>query len=103
MDSTTVADFSLSIGGAAQPASHPPVAAGGVFSPQQQPSLAEHVSDSSSQVSAVPLPLMGTHTPVIVPLSNTHQVVLLKLTNKLSLLANANEAISLWSMCFSLR
>jgi hypothetical protein len=81
MDSTAAANFPLSTGGAAQPASHPQAAAGGIFSPQQQPPLAEHVSDSSSQVSAVPLPLMGTHTPAIVPLSNTHQVVSLKLTN----------------------
>jgi hypothetical protein len=81
MDSTVAADFSLSTSGAAQPASHPQVAASGVFSPQQQPPLAEHVSDSSSQVSAVPLPLMGTHTSAIVPLSNTHQVVSLKLMN----------------------
>jgi len=81
MDSTTAANFPLSTGGAAQPASHPQAAAGGIFSPQQQPPLAEHVSDSSSQVSAVPLPLMGTHTPAIVPLSNTHQVVSLKLMN----------------------
>jgi len=81
MDSTAAADFSLSTGGAAQPANHPQAAAGGVFSPQQQLTLAEHVSDSSSQVSVVPLPFMGTHTLAIVPLSNTHQVVSLKLTN----------------------
>jgi hypothetical protein len=81
MDSTVAADFSLSTGGAARPANHPQAAANGVFSPQLQPPLAEHVSDSSSQVSVVPLPLMGTHTPAIVPLSNTHQVVSLKLTN----------------------
>jgi hypothetical protein len=81
MDSTVAANFPLSIGGAAQPASHPQAVAGGIFAPQQQPPLAKHVSDSSSQVSAVPLPLMGTHTSSIVPLSNTHQVVSLKLTN----------------------
>jgi len=81
MDSTAATDFSLSTGGAAQPVSHPQAAADGVFHPQKQPPLAEHVSDSSSQVSTVPLPLMGTHTPAIIPLSNTHQVVSLKLTN----------------------
>jgi hypothetical protein len=54
MDSTTVADFSLSTSGAAQPASHPQAAATGAFSSPQQPSLAELVSDSSSQVPAVP-------------------------------------------------
>jgi hypothetical protein len=48
MDSTAVADFSLSTGGAAQPASHPQVAAVGAFSPPQQPPLAELVYDSSS-------------------------------------------------------
>ena len=81
MDSTTAADFSLSTGGAAQPASHPQVAAAGAFSSPQQPPLAELVSNSSSQVPAVPLLLMGTHTTAIVPLANTHQVVSLKLTN----------------------
>jgi len=81
MDSTVAADFSLSTGGAAQPASHPQAAAAAAFSPPQQPPRAELVSDSSSQVPAIPLPLMGTHTTTIVPLANTHQVVLLKLTN----------------------
>jgi hypothetical protein len=81
MDSTAAADFSLSIGGAAQPANHPQAAVAGAFSSPQQPSLAELVSNSSSQVPAVPLPLMGTHITTIVPLANTHQVVSLKLTN----------------------
>jgi len=81
MDSTVAADFSLTTGGAAQPTSHLQAAVGGVFPPQQQPPLVEHVSDFSSQVFVVPLPLMGTHTPTIIPLSNIHQVVLLKLTN----------------------
>jgi len=81
MDSTAAADFSLSTGGAAQPASHPQAAAAGAFSSPQQPPLAELVSDSSSQVPVIPLPLMGTHTTTIVPLANTHQVVSLKLTN----------------------
>jgi hypothetical protein len=80
MDSTAAADFSPTTSGAAQPVSHLQVVAGGVFPPQQQPPLAEHVYDSSSQVYVVPLHLMGTHTPSIVPLSNTHQVVSLKLT-----------------------
>jgi len=83
MDSTIAADFSLSTSGAAQSANHPQAAAGGVFSPPQQPPLAELVSDSSSQVPVVPLPLMGTHTPAIVPLANTHQVVLLKLRTQI--------------------
>jgi hypothetical protein len=74
------ADFSLTTSGAAQPASHLQAVAGGVFPPQQQPPLTEHVYDSSSQVYVVPLHIMGTHTPSIVPLSNTHQVVSLKLT-----------------------
>jgi len=81
MDSTAAADFSLSTGGAAQPASHPQAVAAGAFSFPQQPPFAELVSDSSSQVPAVPLPLMGTHATTIVPLANTHQVVSLKLTN----------------------
>jgi hypothetical protein len=81
MDSTAATDFSLSTGGAVQLASHPQAAASGAFSPPQQPSLVELVSDSSSQVPVVPLSLMGTHTLAIVPLANTHQVVLLKLTN----------------------
>jgi hypothetical protein len=81
MDSTAAADFSLSISGAAQQASHPQAAVAGAFSPPHQPPLAELVSDSSSQVPVVPLPLMGTHTTAIVPLANTHQVVSLKLTN----------------------
>jgi len=70
MDSTAAADFSLSTGGAAQPAS-----------PPQDAAPTELVSDSSSQVPAVPLSLMGTHATTIVPLANTHQVVSLKLTN----------------------
>jgi hypothetical protein len=38
---------------------------------------------------------------VIVPLSNTHQVISLKLTkHKLLVLANIDEAISLWTRCF---
>jgi len=81
MDSTVAADFSLSTGGAAQPANHPQAAATGAFSSPQQPPLAELVSDSSSHIPVVPLPLMGTHTTTIVPLANTHQVVSLKLTN----------------------
>jgi len=41
MDSTIVAaDFSLTTGGAAQPANHLQAAGGGVLPPQQQPSLA---------------------------------------------------------------
>jgi hypothetical protein len=67
MDSTVAANFSL--------------ITGGVFPPQQQPSLAEHVSDSSSQVFVVPLHIMGTQTPAIVALSINLQVVLLKLTS----------------------
>jgi hypothetical protein len=81
MDSTAAADFSLSTGGATQPANHPQAAAADAFSSPQQPPLAALVSDSSSQVPAVPLPLMGTHTTTIVPLVNTRQVVSLKLTN----------------------
>jgi hypothetical protein len=81
MDSTAAADFSLSTGSAAQPASPPQAAAAGALSSPQQPPPAELVSDSSSQVPAVPLPLMGTHATTIVPLANTHQVVSLKLTN----------------------
>jgi len=71
MDSTVAADFSLTTGGAAQPASHLQAAS----------SLAEYVSNSSSQVSVIPLHVMGAQTPAIVVLSNTHQVVSLKLTN----------------------
>jgi len=56
-------------------------AVAGVLPPQQQPSLAEHINDSSSQVSAVSLHTMRTQTLAIVALSNTHEVVLLKLTN----------------------
>jgi hypothetical protein len=56
-------------------------AVGGVLLPQQQPSLAEHINDSSSQVSAGPLHIMRTQTPAIVALSNTHEIVSLKLTN----------------------
>jgi hypothetical protein len=81
MDYIAAVDFSLSTGGAAQPANHPQAAAVGAFSSPQQPPLAELVSDSSSQVPAIPLPLMGTNTTTIVPLANTHQVVSLKLTN----------------------
>jgi len=81
MDSIVAANFFLSTGGTAQPANHPQAAVAGAFSPPHQPPLTEHVSDSSSQVPAVPLPLMGTHTTAIVPLTNTHQVVSLKLTN----------------------
>jgi hypothetical protein len=81
MDSTAAANFSLSTGGAAQSASHLQATATGAFSSLQQPLLAELVSDSCSQVPAVPLPLMRTHTTTIVPLANTHQVVSLKLTN----------------------
>jgi hypothetical protein len=81
MDSTVATDFSLITGGATQTASHLQAASDGVFPPQQQPSLAEHVSDSSSQVSTVPLHLMGTHTPAIISLSNTHEVILLKFIN----------------------
>jgi len=82
MNSTiAVINFSLTIGAAAQPAIHLQVAADGVLPQQQQPSLAEHVSDFSSQVSTVPLHIMGTQTPGIVALSNAFQVVLLKLTN----------------------
>jgi hypothetical protein len=43
--------------------------------------MSEHVNKSSSQVSVVPMHIMGTQTPAIVTLSNTHQVVSLKLTN----------------------
>jgi hypothetical protein len=81
MDSAAAANFSLSTGGEAQPISHRQVAAADAFPPLHQPPLAELVSDSSSQVLVVPLPLMGTHTIAIVPLANTHQVVSLKLTN----------------------
>jgi len=81
MDSTAAADFSLSTGSAAQPTSPPQAATAGALSSPQQPPPAELVSDSSSQVPAVPLPLMGTHATAIVPLANTHQVVSLKLTN----------------------
>jgi hypothetical protein len=106
MDSTTaVANFSLTTSGAAPPANHLQASGGGVLPPQQQPSLAEQVNDSFSQVFVVPLHIMGTQTLAIVALSNTHQVVSLKLTyeHKLSLLANADEALSPWSRCFSLR
>jgi len=48
MDSTIVVDFSLTTSGAAQSVNHLQAAAGGVFPPQHQPSLVEHVSDSSS-------------------------------------------------------
>jgi len=81
MDSTAAADFSLSTGGAAQPVSPPQAVAAGALSSPQQPPPAELVSDSSSQVLAVPLSLMGTHATATVPLVNTHQVVSLKLTN----------------------
>jgi hypothetical protein len=81
MDSTAAADFSLSTGDAAQPASHPQAAVAATFSPPHQPPLAKLVFDSSSQVPAAPLPLVGTHTTTIVPLADTHQVVSLKLTN----------------------
>jgi hypothetical protein len=81
MDSTAAVDFSLSTGGAAQPASPPQAAAAGAFSSPQQPPPAKLVSDSSSQVPAIPLSLMGTHTTTIIPLANTYQVVSLKLTN----------------------
>ena len=81
MDSTATTDFSLSTGSAAQPANPPQAAAASALSSPQQPPLAELVSDSSSQVPVVPLPLMGTHATAIVPLANTHQVVSLKLTN----------------------
>jgi len=47
MDSTAITNFSLSTGGAAQPASHSQAAAAGAFSPPYQPPLAEFVSDSS--------------------------------------------------------
>jgi hypothetical protein len=50
------------------------------------------------------LPLMGTHTPAIVPLSNTYPSCFVETyEHKLSLLVNADEAISPWSRCFSLR
>jgi hypothetical protein len=81
MDSTIAADFTLTTGGAAQLASHLQAVVSGVFPPQQQPPHAKHVSNSSSQVFAIPLHIMGTQTPTIVALSNTHQVVSLKLTN----------------------
>ena len=82
MDSTIVAaDFSLTTGGAAQLANHLQAAGGGVLPSQQQPSLAEHINDSSSQIFVVPLHIMGTQPPAIVALSNTHQIVLLKLMN----------------------
>jgi hypothetical protein len=82
MDSTAVvANFSLTTTGAAPPASHLQAAAGGVLPPQQQPSLAKQVNDSFSQVSAVPLHIMGTQTPAFIALSNIHQVVSLKLMN----------------------
>ena len=48
MDSTAAAGFSLSTGGAAQPANPPQAAAAGALSSPQQPPLAELVSDSSS-------------------------------------------------------
>jgi hypothetical protein len=82
MNSTVVAvDFSLTTNGAAQPASHLQAAVGGVLPPQQQPPLTEHINDSFSQVSVVPLHIMGTQTPTIIALSNTHQVVSWKLMN----------------------
>jgi ATP adenylyltransferase/5',5'''-P-1,P-4-tetraphosphate phosphorylase II len=76
-----VAEFSLTTSGAAQSASHLQVVASGVIPPQQQPPLKDHVSDSFSQVSVVPLQIMKTETPTIIALLNTHQVVSLKLTN----------------------
>jgi len=82
MDSAVAAsDFSLNTGGAAQPTSHLQATAGGVFPQQQQPSLAEHVNDTSSHVSVITLHIMRAQTPVIIALSNTYQVVSLKLTN----------------------
>jgi hypothetical protein len=79
MDSSAAAaDFSLTTGGAAQSASHLQVIASSVLPPQHHPSLAEHIHDSS-QVSVIPLHIMGTQPPAIVALSNTHQVVSLKL------------------------
>ena len=74
-------NFSLTTDGASQPANHLHAATSGILPPQQQPPLAEHVNDSFSQVSIVPLHIIGTQSPVIVALSNTHQVVSLKLTN----------------------
>jgi len=97
-----VADFFLTISGAAQLANHVQAAVGGVFPPQQQHLLSEHVNESSSQVSTILLHIIGTQTLAIINVSNTHQVVSLKLM-KLSLLANADEALSPWSRCFSLR
>jgi len=82
MDSTVdVCDFSLTTGGTAQPTNHLQAAGGGVLPSQQQPSFAEHINDSSSQVFVIPLHIMGTQTPAIVALSNTHQIVSLKLMN----------------------
>ena len=95
-------DFFLTTGGATQLANHVQAVVGGVLPPQQQHLLSEHVNESSSQVSTIPLHIMGTQTLAIIDVSNTHQVVSLKLM-KLSLLANADEALSSWSMCFSLR
>ena len=48
MDSTAAADFSLSTGSAAQPASPPQAAVAGALSSPQQPPPVELVSDSSS-------------------------------------------------------
>ena len=67
--------ISPSTGVATSPASHPPAAG------REQLPHVEHVSDSSSHHSVVPLPLMGTQSTTMVPLSNTHHVVSLKLTN----------------------
>jgi hypothetical protein len=105
MDYTAATDFSLTTGSAAQPASHLPAAPSGVFPRQQQPPLAENVSNSFSQVSVIPLHIMGTQTPTIVTLIIKHPPSCFVETykHKLYLLTNADEAISLWSRCFSLR
>jgi ABC-type phosphate/phosphonate transport system permease subunit len=74
MDSVVVvvaADFSLHTGIAAQTASHPQAIVSGVLPQQQPPSLAKHINDYSSHVSAVHLQIIGTPTPAIVALSNT--------------------------------
>jgi hypothetical protein len=54
---------------------------GGVLPQQQPPLLAEHINDSFSHVSVVPLNIIRIPTPAIIDLFNTQQVVSLKLVN----------------------
>ena len=76
MDSSAAAvDISPSTGAATSSTNHPHVVG------REQLPRVEHVSDSSSHDSSVPLPLMETHTLAMAPLSNTHQIVSLKLMN----------------------